>query len=203
VYRLRECLVGTGQENQDLGVRVKQILLTHTPHRAAWVDRMDDGPTKRKKHDTSSLQIQVVKLSHRLLTRSFDFSENDLDLYFDELAAPCICDSEFQCSLVSVRSNDRVTAVKNSCGGPRESGKDYASSECDTDDVDQRLDSYECVCWDSYRNDVAISDRCERVYAEKKRTVKWMSRKTSGAGLKCILSADQECQSEKSIDRHV
>jgi len=128
---------------------------------------MDYGPTEREEDDAVTLETQVVKLAHEGPVGSLKLGENNLNLDFDELAAPSIGNSEFEARPVAIRSDNSIAAINNSCRGPRKSAEDDACGECDPENVDQRLNRDESISGDSYRDDVAVSDRRKSVDAEK------------------------------------
>ena len=124
-------------------------------------------------------------------------------LHVDQLAAPCVGDSKLEGGLATIGRHDRIATVNDFCRGPREPGKDHPGRQCDTDDVEQRLDRHQYVRHHSNGDDVSISDRSECVDAEKKCPVKGLSLETPGARLKRTRSADEKRQREESIDSEI
>ena len=167
MHGLGESLVGSCKKDQHFCIRIEKVLLRKSPDWTARIDRMDDSPTEREENDALAFQIQVVKFSNAGSVDLLELRENHLDLNFDELTGSPICNSEFESGLFAVRSDNRVAAINNSCGGPGKSAEDHARGERYGENVDQSFDRHKSVGCDSHGDDVPVSDRRERVDAEK------------------------------------
>lgn len=132
-----------------------------------------------------------------------DLGEDYLDLHLDELIASCIGDAEFKRGLVAVWSDYRVMAVDDFCRWPGEPGENDTCRQRDPEDVEQRLDRDERVRGYANRNDVSVADRRERIDAEKERSIEWLSREASEAGLERIGPQQQKSKREQSVDDYI
>src|SRR6185437_3694370 len=71
VNRLREGLVDAGDENHELGIFGRELVVRDAVERAGFVDRMYDGPAEREEGDARAFQPELVVAAGR----TFDAAE--------------------------------------------------------------------------------------------------------------------------------
>src|ERR1700694_1249888 len=200
MHSLRKGLIGSREENQDLCIGVKKILLRKPPNGTILVDWMDDRPTECEENNALTIQIKVVKLPYADPVDQLELRENNLDLNIDKLTGSPICNSELESGRLAIGSDNRVTAINNSRRRPGESAENHSCCERYPENVDQRLDRHKSVGGDSKRNDVPVSDCRERVDAEEERPIKRVACEAPRRGLKRVRAAQQERKREECVD---
>src|SRR6185437_12565838 len=114
--RLREGLVDAGDENHELGIFGRELVVRDAVERAGFVDRMYDGPAEREEGDARAFQPELVVAAGR----TFDAAEQNLGLELDELIAARVGDAKHEGRDVTVRRDDGALAEPEHRRRPRE-----------------------------------------------------------------------------------
>src|SRR6476646_8102041 len=105
MYETRKCLIGRGQQDEYLGVRRSQIFLGTPPKRRAFVDRMNNGPRKRKEGNRATLERKRVKFSDPLSVFHEESGICNLCPDLDQLIVAAVYYPEHQTRNVVIRSD--------------------------------------------------------------------------------------------------
>src|SRR5438128_5863202 len=124
---------------------------------------MDDRPRQWEERHALTLEVQLdeftIAVRAALLAAAQEHSR--LELY--DLRSSLIHDSEHERFYVAIRRNDRVPAEKNLGRRPCETGEDDAGDQRKGQNSKQRLEGHEEICSERHRNDVAVSNRGNRL----------------------------------------
>src|SRR5215470_8183121 len=125
----RKGLVGRGQQDQKLSIRVLIIFLLHAIQRRLLIDRVNHGPGEGEECDRSAFKIKHIEFANGPSIHVNETRDHDLGLNLDQLIVPSVDDAKHERRDVLVRSDYSYVAQDDLRSWPSEACENQAGDQ--------------------------------------------------------------------------